>query len=39
MQDPDPIAGRITDGGHQLRQRVYFEDTEGSKLAPANEGR
>jgi acyl-CoA thioester hydrolase len=30
MQDPDPIAGRMTDGGHQLRQRVYFEDTDFS---------
>jgi len=30
MHDPDPIAGRVTDGGHQLRQRVYFEDTDFS---------
>jgi len=30
MQDHDPIAGRIIDGGHALRQRVYFEDTDFS---------
>ena len=30
MQDSDPIAGRLTDGGHELRQRVYFEDTDFS---------
>ena len=30
MQDRDPIAGRLTDGGHELRQRVYFEDTDFS---------
>ena len=30
MQDSDAIAGRLRDGGHELRQRVYFEDTDFS---------
>jgi acyl-CoA thioester hydrolase len=28
--DSENIAGRLTDGGHELRQRVYFEDTDFS---------
>ena len=28
--DADPIAGRLTATGHELRQRVYFEDTDFS---------
>src|SRR5688500_8764083 len=30
MSDADRLAGRLTDAGHELRQRVYFEDTDFS---------
>ncbi len=30
MSDPGALAGRLTDAGHQLLQRVYFEDTDFS---------
>jgi len=30
MSDDSAIAGRLVDGGHELRQRVYFEDTDFS---------
>ena len=30
MADDEPIAGRLIEGGHELRQRVYFEDTDFS---------
>jgi acyl-CoA thioester hydrolase len=28
--EPDSISGRLTAAGHELRQRVYFEDTDFS---------
>ncbi|MYZ48124.1 tol-pal system-associated acyl-CoA thioesterase [Propylenella binzhouense] len=32
-EDPgDALAGRLTAGGHELRQRVYFEDTDFTGL-------
>ena len=30
MSDPHAIAGRLTEAGHALTQRVYFEDTDFS---------
>lgn len=30
MNDADPISGRLTGAGHELAQRVYFEDTDFS---------
>ena len=30
MPERDAIAGRLIDGGHELIQRVYFEDTDFS---------
>ena len=30
MSEASPIAGRLTGGGHELLQRVYFEDTDFS---------
>jgi acyl-CoA thioester hydrolase len=30
MPDDDPLAGRLTADGHELLQRVYFEDTDFS---------
>ena len=30
MSEADSLAGRLTAGGHELRQRVYFEDTDFS---------
>ncbi len=30
MSEPEGIAGRLTEGGHELFQRVYFEDTDFS---------
>lgn len=30
MSEPDQLAGRLTEGGHELLQRVYFEDTDFS---------
>ncbi len=30
MSDPEGIAGRLTETGHELVQRVYFEDTDFS---------
>ena len=30
MSDTDAAAGRLVDGGHELVQRVYFEDTDFS---------
>jgi acyl-CoA thioester hydrolase len=30
MSDPEAIAGRLTEAGHELFQRVYFEDTDFS---------
>ena len=30
MPDPDALAGRLTEDGHELLQRVYFEDTDFS---------
>jgi acyl-CoA thioester hydrolase len=30
MADPDVLAGRLTEAGHELTQRVYFEDTDFS---------
>ena len=30
MSDRDEISGRLTRRGHELRQRVYFEDTDFS---------
>jgi acyl-CoA thioester hydrolase len=30
MSDPDRLAGRLIGAGHELRQRVYFEDTDFS---------
>ena len=30
MADPDVLAGRLTEDGHELAQRVYFEDTDFS---------
>lgn len=30
MNDPHAIAGRLTEAGHELTQRVYFEDTDFS---------
>jgi acyl-CoA thioester hydrolase len=32
MADADDLAGRLTATGHELRQRVYFEDTDFSGL-------
>ncbi len=32
MAEPDALAGRLTATGHELRQRVYFEDTDFSGL-------
>ena len=32
MADADDLAGRLTASGHELRQRVYFEDTDFSGL-------
>ena len=30
MSDADPLAGRLIGAGHELLQRVYFEDTDFS---------
>ena len=30
MTDEEYLAGRLTDAGHKLKQRVYFEDTDFS---------
>ena len=30
MAEPDSLAGRLTENGHELLQRVYFEDTDFS---------
>lgn len=30
MSEVDQLAGRLTEGGHELVQRVYFEDTDFS---------
>jgi acyl-CoA thioester hydrolase len=30
MSNRDEISGRLTPGGHELQQRVYFEDTDFS---------
>jgi acyl-CoA thioester hydrolase len=30
MDEPPAISGRLTDAGHELIQRVYFEDTDFS---------
>jgi acyl-CoA thioester hydrolase len=30
MSEDDAVAGRLTESGHELRQRVYFEDTDFS---------
>jgi len=30
MNEPENLAGRLTPAGHELRQRVYFEDTDFS---------
>ncbi len=30
MNEPPPISGRLTENGHELSQRVYFEDTDFS---------
>ena len=30
MSEPDGLAGRLVEGGHELVQRVYFEDTDFS---------
>ena len=32
MADADELAGQLTASGHELRQRVYFEDTDFSGL-------
>jgi acyl-CoA thioester hydrolase len=32
MTEADELAGQLTASGHELRQRVYFEDTDFSGL-------